>query len=234
MANGFDDLFNAMASVNEEIVSVNAELVLLGERVTILEEDRSSPAPGGGGAGENEEERVPGAPVVWDELSPKERAALWPQFVAWVIWVADRYEVTNDQLPRQCWWLHGAVVEELTALWTSHQSAYAPGEDAGSAPYLWQDALARGIERIGRLWIGTCRNGQHRARHREAWDGDEPYLREFLSADVAKIVAHLVAVRLQDRTVERADPEKTTSDVESTEEPPEENTSDGQPPSEPE
>jgi hypothetical protein len=125
--------------------------------------------------------------VRWDDLEAEERAVLWPEFVAWVIWVADRYEMTTDQLPRQCWWLHGAVVEELTALWTSHQSAYASGEDGGSAPYLWQDALARAIERMGRFWLGTCRNGQHKARHRDAvWSGDEDYRTLLLSAGTAQ------------------------------------------------
>lgn len=195
--NGFDDLFTAMASVNEEVVSLGAELVLLGERVTMLEEARggtgdASSAGGAGNAGGTGKEpgeepgeeggRAVGAPVCWDDLGAEERAALWPGFVAWVLRVADRYEVTNDQLPRQCWWLHGAVVEELTALWTSHQSAYAAGEDAGSAPYLWQDALARAIERIGRMWVGTCRNGAHRDRHRERWAGDDPYLKTILAA----------------------------------------------------
>ncbi len=187
MANGFDDLFQQLATINEEIVSLNAELVLQAERLKIIEEERDAgggaggDSSGAGEGGEEEEERVAGAPVCWDDLEEAERAALWPEFVAWVIWMADRYEVTNDQIPRQCWWQHGAVVEELTALWTSHQSAYAQGEDAGSAPYLWQDALARAIERIGRLWVGTCRNGQHRDRHREQWDGDEKYLAEILA-----------------------------------------------------
>jgi hypothetical protein len=189
MANGFDDLFKQLGTINEEMVSLNAELVLLGERVKVLEEDRTA---GGGSSGagegrEGEEECVAGAPVCWDDLEEAKRAALWPEFVAWVIWMADRYEVTNDQIPRQCWWQHGAVVEELTALWTSHQSAYAQGEDAGSAPYLWQDALARAIERIGRLWVGTCRNGQHRDRHREQWDGDEKYLAAILAARPATV-----------------------------------------------
>ena len=188
MTNGFDDLFKQLATINDEMVSLNAELMLLGERVKMLEEDhapggdRGAGSSGAGEGGEEEAERVAGAPVCWEDLEEAERAALWPEFVAWVIWMADRYEVTNDQIPRQCWWQHGAVVEELTALWTSHQSAYAPGEDAGSAPYLWQDALARAIERIGRLWVGTCRTGQHRDRHREQWDGDEKYLAAILAA----------------------------------------------------
>ncbi|WP_129840374.1 hypothetical protein [Streptomyces sp. RFCAC02] len=167
--NGFDDIFTTLASIN-------AELMLLSERVNMLEEGRppfGSPP---------DLQSVAGTPVSWSDLPPDEWTATWLRFVKWVLWLADRYEVTNDQLPRQCWWRHGAVVEELTALWTSHQSAYAPGGDPGSAPYLWQDALARAVERIGRLWIGTCRNGQHRERHRETWTGDATYLDDLLAA----------------------------------------------------
>ncbi|RPE39064.1 hypothetical protein EDD90_2020 [Streptomyces sp. Ag109_O5-1] len=176
MASGFDDIF-------AELTNINAEQVLLSERVKLLEEQLEAGQSGSGDA-DGEQERPVGAPVRWNDLEPEERAVLWPQFVRWVIWVADRYEMTTDQLPRQCWWKHGAVVEELTALWTSRESAYAGGEDGGSAPYLWQDALARAVERMGRFWLGACRNGQHRARHRDAtWDGDADYLALLLAAE---------------------------------------------------
>ena len=172
---GFDEIF-------AELTSVNAEVVLLSERITMLEE--AQPAVADGPDGDAPKERPPGAPVDWDELEDDEYAVLWPRFVRWVIRTADRCELTTDQLPRQCWWLHGAVVDELTALWTGHQSAYATsGEDAGSAPYLWQDALARAIERVGRTWLGTCRNGQHKERHREMWAGDDQYLTTLLQAE---------------------------------------------------
>ncbi|MGW6454745.1 hypothetical protein ACWF94_02255 [Streptomyces sp. NPDC055078] len=184
MASGFDDLFAALRSVTEEVVSLSAEQVLLGERVKMLEESRASgiPLTAGASGAAGVTERIPGAPVDWDALNSEEAKELWPRFVSWVIWLADRYEVTNDQLPRHCWWLHGGVVEELTALWTSRQSAYNVGEDAGAAPYLWQDALARGIERIGRLWLGTCRTGQHRERHRDTW-ADIRYRNTILAAE---------------------------------------------------
>jgi hypothetical protein len=164
---GFDAIF-------AELTQINAEVVLLNERVAILEEQ----GPGGSSTpdGAQTPERTAGAPVVWEDLEDDEHTLLWRQFVRWVVRTADTYELTTDQLPRQCWWLHGAVVEELTALWTGHQSAYAGTEDAGSAPYLWQDALARAIERIGRTWLGTCRNGQHKQRHRQPWSGDHRYL----------------------------------------------------------
>ncbi|MEO3753588.1 hypothetical protein [Streptomyces sp. B6B3] len=171
--NGLDDIFAFLESMNSELVSQ-------GERLTALERNRATTT--GGRTAEPAAERVPGSAVCWHALGERERSALWPEFVRWVVWAADRYELTNDQLPRACWWQHGAVVEELTALWTSHRSAYSGDEDAGAAPYLWQDALARAIERIGRLWIGTCRNGHHRDRHRQTWAGDEPYLNGLLAA----------------------------------------------------
>lgn len=172
MASGFDDIF-------AELTSINAEQAMLSERLRMLE----GPTPAPGPSGVRTPAHLVGEPVRWDDLPPAKRAKLWPEFVAWVIWLADRYELTTDQVPRQCWWRHGAVVEELTALWTSHQSAYAADMDGGSAPYLWQDALGRAIERIGRYWLGTCRNGQHKDRHREAWNGDEAYLADLLAAD---------------------------------------------------
>lgn len=169
---GFDEIF-------AELTQLNAELVLISERVGMLEDALQS---GGSGPGEQTKQRPPGAPVIWSELDDDDYHVLWPQFVAWVIWTADRYEVTTDQLPRQCWVLHGAVVDELTALWTSYQSAYAPGEDAGSAPYLWQQAFAAALDRFARNWLGTCRNGQHKERHRERWAGDAAYLETLLQA----------------------------------------------------
>jgi len=184
-AGGFDDIFDRLREIQEDLVSINADSVLMGERLKMLEEERAEPdAESGVESAETEQdERVPGLAVCWDDLSREEREALWPEFVLWVLRLADRYEVPNDQLPRDCWWMHGAVVEELTALWTSHQSAYAAEEDAGSAPYLWQDAWSRAIERIARLWLGgTCRNGQHRPRHRQAWSDDEVYLNQILTS----------------------------------------------------
>lgn len=174
MASGFDDIF-------AEMTSMNAEMVLLSERLKLLEEQATSRSGSPSGTDESDEgDRPAGVPVCWDDLAANERAALWPEFIAWVLWLADRYELVTDQLPRSCWWMHGAVIEELTALWTSHQSAYSSAEDGGSAPYLWQDALARAIERIGRNWLGTCRNGQHKERHREPWGGDEQYSTQLL------------------------------------------------------
>lgn len=179
MANGgFDDIF-------AELTSVNAEVVLLSERVTVLEE--AQPAGAESAGGDADKHRPPGSAIVWEDLDDDEYAVLWPQFVHWVIWIADRRELTTDQLPRLCWRLHEAVVDELTALWTGHQSAYAAvTEDAGSGPYQWQTAFASAIERFGPMWLGTCRNGQHKPRHRQRWAGDDQYVTTLLQSGRAR------------------------------------------------
>ncbi|MGW2543549.1 hypothetical protein ACWC5I_22370 [Kitasatospora sp. NPDC001574] len=173
MPDAFDPLFEELASINAEIASVSA-------RVSILEE-RQSAAGGEGGSG-GPSDRAPGAPVLWRTMDEEQQAALWPEFIAWVLWLSDAYELTTEQLPRQCWWQHASVVEELTALWTSHASAYISQEDVGASPYLWQDALARAIERINRNWLGGCVNGFHEPKSRIAFAADADYLKELMEA----------------------------------------------------
>ncbi|MFD5922307.1 hypothetical protein ACFVYP_36815 [Kitasatospora sp. NPDC058201] len=173
MPDAFDPLFEELTSINAEIASVSA-------RVSILEERQS--AAGGEGGGGGPSDRAPGAPVLWRTMDEEQQAALWPEFIAWVLWLSDAYELTTEQLPRQCWWQHASVVEELTALWTSHASAYISQEDVGASPYLWQDALARAIERINRNWLGGCVNGFHEPKSRIAFAADADYLKELVEA----------------------------------------------------
>ncbi|MFE0063120.1 hypothetical protein, partial [Streptomyces sp. NPDC059003] len=116
--------------------------------------------------------RTPGAPVLWRQLEEDERADLWAEFTGWVIEIADQYELTIDQLPRDCWWLHGGVVAEMTALWTSHRSAFEAQGDSGASVYLWHDAFDRAINRISRMWLGECTNGYHQVRSRDRWGTD--------------------------------------------------------------
>ncbi|CAM5272164.1 hypothetical protein BOQ63_000565 (plasmid) [Streptomyces viridifaciens] len=169
MPDAFDPLF-------EELASMNSEIAALTQRVLELEQRPAPTAAGGSnGAVGGPSDRAPGVPVLWRSLTSEQTGALWPEFVAWVVWLADAYELTTEQLPRQCWWQHAGVVEELTALWTSHASAYASEEDVGASPYLWQDALARAVERINRNWLGGCVNGFHEPRSRMSFGQDKAY-----------------------------------------------------------
>ncbi len=176
MPDAFDPLFDELASINAELASIAVRLATLEERQS------AAGAAGEGGSGGGPSDRAAGAPVLWRSMSDEHRAELWPEFVSWVIWLADAYELTTEQLPRQCWWQHASVVEELTALWTSHASAYASEEDVGASPYLWQDALARAIERINRNWLGGCVNGFHEPKSRVSFGTDAAYRKDLLEA----------------------------------------------------
>ncbi|MFI1203470.1 hypothetical protein ACH4VR_29245 [Streptomyces sp. NPDC020883] len=166
MPDPLEPLFKALDSFNDEISSLH-------QRINHVEDTLQV---GGGRSGISGDDaggdRVPGAPVVWRKVDDAERDQLWSEFTGWVVEIADRYELTVDQLPRDCWWLHGGVVEELTALWTSHRSAYSTEEDTGASVYLWHDAFARALDRISRSWLGECTNGYHQPRSRERWGVD--------------------------------------------------------------
>ena len=164
MANGFDAIFETMGAINDELTVLTA-------RVTSMEHGGG---PASGSPAGSQDGRPLGAPVVWSRVPEGDRDTLWEEFIGWVCWVADTYELTPDQLPWDCWWRHGAAVEELTALWTAYQSAYLTTEDAGSATYLWQDAMYRCVERL-RIWLGGCTNGYHSPKTRYPFSGNAEY-----------------------------------------------------------
>ncbi|MFD4243702.1 hypothetical protein ACFWP3_19205 [Streptomyces sp. NPDC058525] len=173
-------LFEALESINNELTTFHA-------RVARLEDSGSvrggSKQGGGDGGGTGEGDRVPGAPVVWHRIEDEEvRAALWGEFTSWVIRMADTYELTTEQLPHACWWQHGSVVAELTALWTGWESSYGNEEDAAARPYLWHDAWSRAVERVSRMWLGECTNGYHQQKSRTTWGTDPAYRKKILEA----------------------------------------------------
>ncbi|WP_327411254.1 hypothetical protein OG458_41700 (plasmid) [Streptomyces sp. NBC_01281] len=170
-------LFGALESINSELTGFAARLA----RLEDMGAARGSAKRAAGDDGE-EAARAPGAPVIWHEVKDADRAELWSSFTAWVIRMADAYELTTEQLPHGCWWEHGAVVAELTALWTGWQSTYAGDEDAAAGPYLWHDAWSRGIERIGRMWLGECTNGYHQTKSRTTWGTDPAYRKKVIDA----------------------------------------------------
>ncbi|WP_371591219.1 hypothetical protein [Streptomyces sp. NBC_00470] len=144
---------------------------------------RSTSKSGASGQdGEEENSRIPGAPIVWHKVPEDQRPQLWAEFTAWVIRMADTYEMTTEQLPHACWWEHGAVVAELTAMWTGWESAYGSEEDAAAGPYLWHDAWSRCLERIGRTWLGECTNGYHQQKSRTIFGTDPAYRKRILEA----------------------------------------------------
>ncbi|MGC5264076.1 hypothetical protein ACPXCO_23960 [Streptomyces cyaneofuscatus] len=171
-------LFAALESINGELTSFAARLAKLEDSNSV----RGSKPAGSGEDGGGDSARVRGAPVVWHKVEEDVREELWAEFTAWVIRMADVYELTTEQLPHACWWEHGAVVAELTALWTGWESAFGNEEDAAAGPYLWHDAWSRGIERIGRTWLGECTNGYHQTKSRTVWGTDPAYRKKIIEA----------------------------------------------------
>ncbi len=68
----------------------------------------------------------------------------------WVEWMQERYASTGDWL-RPCWWRHGFVVEELSALRTSWLGVYSADEPpAPTAALTWHEQAEKCRERIRR------------------------------------------------------------------------------------
>ncbi|MBY6367580.1 hypothetical protein [Rhodococcoides corynebacterioides] len=94
------------------------------------------------------------ARYAWRSLDRHDAARLWDDLVDWVWWLRDRYELTETVAP--CWYRHGPVVEEFTALlaWWRTAQGEAPRDhdDASRALADWHtDGLWPLIDRLPRL-----------------------------------------------------------------------------------
>jgi hypothetical protein len=69
----------------------------------------------------------------------------------WVDWMQERYASAGDWL-RPCWWRHGFVVEELSALRTSWSGVYYSADESPTptAALNWHEQAERCRERIRR------------------------------------------------------------------------------------
>lgn len=64
----------------------------------------------------------------WRYLDREAAQLLWDELVDWVGWVRYRYQLSKYIKP--CWYRHGGVVEELTALMVSHTAVYTAPDTA--------------------------------------------------------------------------------------------------------
>lgn len=67
----------------------------------------------------------------WRYLDTDEAARLWDEVTDWVWWLRDRYEL-GERIPR-CWYRHGPVVEEFTAL----MAGWSEMQDTGRGMSQW-------------------------------------------------------------------------------------------------
>ena len=108
-----------------------------------------------------------GATVInWRTLSGSAAAMAWADLRDWVEWFTIRYNVPISTVPT-CWWQHGALVEELTALRTAHAAAFDP-TDTGNGPIGWHERLTVALPRLTRAYSGGCNTG-HRPLTPRSW-----------------------------------------------------------------
>jgi hypothetical protein len=75
----------------------------------------------------------------WRSLSPSDLEAMWKRLWPWVEWLRTRYELSEAIPP--CWYRHGAMVEELTALFAAWKAAYEDRRARAEAPLTWHEKL---------------------------------------------------------------------------------------------
>lgn len=96
----------------------------------------------------------------WRDARPGSVEALWAELTAWVDWLLARYGLEETIPP--CWIRHGALVEELTALYAGWYTAYLDVDARGFDPLAWHEALARALGRAREWNRQGCRTDAHR------------------------------------------------------------------------
>ncbi|WP_206515558.1 hypothetical protein [Georgenia faecalis] len=119
-------------------------------------------------------------PINWSELPSEDLEEQWEALDRWVRWLVSRYALDHRDIPA-CWYTHGDLVEELSALRTAHHGAFDPSGPA-SGPAEWHQILANTRARL-QLWVARtgCRPAEHRPPVGPTW-ADEPAPRDYQRA----------------------------------------------------
>jgi len=88
----------------------------------------------------------------WRARSSTEVAKAAVELAAWAAWLVGRYELR--ELP-SCWYLHGAMVEELIALHAAHVGAYSDSARPYE-PLVWHEGLERWRSRMHSWDLRGC------------------------------------------------------------------------------
>ena len=99
-----------------------------------------------------------GAPTInWRTLTDEDAKATWAALREWVEWFTVRYRISESTVPA-CWWKHGQLVEELSALHIAHEAAFH-STDTGFGPIGWHERLNLALPRLNRAYAGGCARG---------------------------------------------------------------------------
>lgn len=102
--------------------------------------------------------------VNWRTLKDADARAAWSELRSWVEWFTVRYEISESIVP-VCWFKHGDLVEELSALRIAHIVAF-DASDAGFGPIGWHERLSLAIPRLRHAYAGGCSRGHDRYKPR--------------------------------------------------------------------
>jgi hypothetical protein len=96
-----------------------------------------------------------GATIInWRTLTDTDARKAWDALRGWVNWFTARYRIPESTVPA-CWYKHGHLVEELSALHTAHTAAF-DASDAGFGPIGWHERLSLALPRLTRAYAGGC------------------------------------------------------------------------------
>lgn len=109
---------------------------------------------------------IGGRTTNWRTMTDAEAQATWEALRDWVEWFAPRYNLMRSIVPA-CWFMHGQLVEELSALHCAHRAAFDPS-DNGNGPVGWHERLAAAMPRLREAYYGTCSEG-HSERPVRVW-----------------------------------------------------------------
>jgi len=107
-------------------------------------------------------------PVDWRRVRAVDAPETWAALDAWTRWLVDRYALDIREVPA-CWYLHGALVQELSALHGACLVAFDRNQ-AASAAADWHRTLWDARLRL-RDWLSRtgCTAREHRDDSPSTW-----------------------------------------------------------------
>jgi hypothetical protein len=131
-------LRSELAQLTDRVVEVEALVRRLEQRVGELSGDRQP------------SDKVTSPACIPMTSVPTGEGIDLESLATWVDWMQERYAATGDWL-RPCWWRHGLVVEELSALRSSWLGVYSADEPpAHAAELTWHEQAEKCRDRIRR------------------------------------------------------------------------------------
>lgn len=90
----------------------------------------------------------------WRTMPEEEIAANWSTLAEWVTWLIHRYRLSSSKIP-DCWFLHGALVEELSALYSFWVASFR-ADGSGGGPLGFHRELAAAFVRFRDYNVEAC------------------------------------------------------------------------------